>query len=86
MILLSETNGLKIFDNGVNDTRLIGTIALVIMIIVCAVGMEWEVKAQNFLVITILAAMIDFLIGAALGPENDEEKAKGFVGFSGRIL
>jgi solute carrier family 12 sodium/potassium/chloride transporter 2 len=56
------------------------------MIIVCAVGMEWEVKAQNFLVITILAAMIDFLIGAALGPENDEEKAKGFVGFSGRTL
>lgn len=66
-----------------NDTRLIGSIAIVIMIIICAVGMEWEVKAQNFLVLTILAAMLDFLIGTALGPVNEEEKAKGFIGFSG---
>lgn len=48
--------------------------------------MEWEVKAQNFLVITIIAAMLDFMIGAALGPENDEERAKGFVGFSRKSI
>lgn len=83
---LLRTYGLKIVDGGVNDVRIIGMIALVIMIVICAVGMEWEVKAQNFLVVIITAAILDFLIGALWGPSNDEDVAKGFPGFSVEVL
>ena len=54
------------------------------MIIICAVGMEWEVKAQNVLVVIIVAAMANFLIGTIIGPGADGDVAKGFTGFSGR--
>lgn len=78
-----KSYGVKIIDGDVNDTRIVGTVAIVIMIIVCAVGMEWESKAQNFLVIAIIAAILDFLVGAAVGPGNDVSViSKGFVGFS----
>ena len=75
---------MKIIDGGVNDIRLVGVIALFIMIIICAVGMEWEVKAQNVLVVIIVAAMADFMIGTSLGPSTDEQVAKGFTGFSSK--
>lgn len=35
-----------IIDNGVNDVRIVGAVALVVMCIICAVGMDWESKAQ----------------------------------------
>lgn len=79
---LLRTNGLKIFDNGVNDTRVIGTVALLLMVIICAVGMDWEAQAQNFLVVTIVVAIIAFMGGAIYGPVSDKEIAEGFVGFS----
>lgn len=80
---LLGSNGLKIIDGGINDVRIVGSIALVVMIIICAVGMEWEAKAQNFLVVAIVAAIFDFLIGAAMGPMGSEEEvAKGFAGLS----
>jgi solute carrier family 12 sodium/potassium/chloride transporter 2 len=43
---LLKSNGLKIIDGGINDVRLVGMVALFIMIIICAVGMEWEVKVS----------------------------------------
>lgn len=79
--LLSK-NGLKIVDGGVNDTRIIGTVAILVMIIICAVGMEWEVKAQNVLIVIIVAAILDFMIGTILGPSSPELISKGFEGFS----
>lgn len=83
---LLKNHGLKIVDGGVNDVRIIGMIALVIMIFICAVGMEWEVKAQNFLVVTIIAAIFDFMIGSLWGPRSTEDVAKGFNGFSMEVF
>lgn len=79
---LLKVNGLKIIDNGVMDTRIVGSVAILLMVIICAVGMDWEAQAQNFLVVTILLAILDFIIGTLLGPSNDTEIAEGFVGFS----
>ncbi|CAH0553671.1 unnamed protein product [Brassicogethes aeneus] len=73
---------LKIIDGGVNDTRIVGTVAIIVMICICAVGMEWESKAQNFLIAIILGAMADFIVGAIIGPQNDLQLARGFVGFN----
>jgi solute carrier family 12 (sodium/potassium/chloride transporter), member 2 len=83
---LLRNHGIKIIDNGINDTRIIGSVAILIMIVICAVGMEWEVKAQNVLVLIILAAIADFVIGAILGPTSPEEIAQGFTGFSLEVL
>lgn len=68
---------LQIIDGGVNDTRIIGTIAILVMVIICAVGMDWESKAQNFLVVVIVAAIINFIIGVLMGPKSLEDQAKG---------
>jgi len=47
---LLRTQGYKIIDNSVNDTRIIGSITLVVLIVICAVGMDYEimVSQQNF--------------------------------------
>ena len=83
---LLKDHGLKIIDNGVNDTRIIGTVALLVMIVICAVGMEWEVKAQNVLVVVIVGAIFNFMIGAIMGPSTPELVARGFTGFSTEVL
>lgn len=77
---------LKIIDGGVNDTRIIGSVAILIMIIICAIGMEWEVKAQNILIFIIVAAIVDFMVGTILGPGSTELVAKGFVGFQTEVF
>lgn len=80
---LAENNDLKIFDNGINDIRIVGTVTLLVLILICCVGMEWETKAQNFLIVTIVLAIFNFIIGAAIGPGGDEDLiSKGFVGLS----
>lgn len=83
---LMASYGIQIVDGGINDTRIVGTIAILIMIIICAVGMEWEVKAQNVLVIVIGAAVIDFLVGTAIGPKSDLQIAEGFTGFKEEVF
>lgn len=74
---------LKIIDGAENDTRIIGTIALIVMVLICAVGMDWESKAQNILIAIILAAIFNFLIGTLIGPRDEISQAQGFVGFNG---
>lgn len=57
------------------------------MIVICAVGMEWESKAQNFLIAIIVAAILNFVLGATIGPMGNEVKiAQGFEGLSGKSL
>ena len=41
---LLSTYDLKIVDGGINDVRIVGTIAIFVMCVICAVGMEWESK------------------------------------------
>ncbi|XP_045775676.1 bumetanide-sensitive sodium-(potassium)-chloride cotransporter-like [Maniola jurtina] len=79
---LLKTQGTYIIDNSVNDVRIVGTVALIVMCVICAVGMDWESKAQNFLVSIIVGAMVDFIVGTLMGPKDLNEVAKGFVGIS----
>lgn len=44
---LLKENGLKIIDNGDDDTRIVGIVAVLIMILICAIGMEWESKVKS---------------------------------------
>lgn len=82
----AESFDVKIIDGGINDTRIVGTVALAVMVVICAVGMEWESKAQNFLIAIIVAAILNFVLGATIGPMGNEEKiSQGFEGLSGKL-
>lgn len=48
---LLKSQDLKIVDNGMTDVRIVGTVALLVMCLICAFGMDWETKTQ---VLTIL--------------------------------
>ncbi len=48
--------------------------------------MEWEAKAQVVLLIILLIAIADFIIGSIIGPKRDADIAKGFVGYNCKIL
>lgn len=72
---------MKIIDSGNNDVRIVGIVALAVMVVICAVGMDWESKAQNFLIAIIVAAIFNFIIGTIIGPRSDEAIAQGFYGF-----
>lgn len=49
---LLKTHDLKIIDNSVNDIRIVGIIALIVMVLICAIGMEWESKVLDFFLIS----------------------------------
>ncbi|CAH1721404.1 bumetanide-sensitive sodium-(potassium)-chloride cotransporter-like isoform X1 [Aphis gossypii] len=61
---------------------LTGFIAILIMGVLCCVGMDDEAKIQNILLIFIVGAIFDVLIGSFLGPTNDVAIASGFTGLS----
>jgi UPF0716 family protein affecting phage T7 exclusion len=42
-----------------------------------------SVQAQLGLLVILLVAIADFIIGTFIGPQNDEAKAKGFIGYDG---
>ncbi|GAB0086660.1 bumetanide-sensitive sodium-(potassium)-chloride cotransporter [Sergentomyia squamirostris] len=72
----------KIIDGGNNDIRIVGVVAILVMVIICSVGMDWESKAQNFLVTTIVVAIVNFIAGVIMGPKSDTEIAQGFIGMN----
>jgi len=39
-----------------------------------------------FLLFVLITSQVDFVIGSILGPQNDEEIAKGFVGYNCKFL
>ncbi|CAD7082120.1 unnamed protein product [Hermetia illucens] len=76
----------KIIDDGVQDVRIIGSITLVILTLIVVIGMEWEAKAQIGLLVILLVAILDFLIGSIIGPKSDLEVAKGFLGYNSTLF
>lgn len=44
---LLKTYDLKIIDNGVNDVRIVGTITIIVLTCIVAIGLEWETKVRT---------------------------------------
>ncbi|XP_021955574.1 bumetanide-sensitive sodium-(potassium)-chloride cotransporter [Folsomia candida] len=85
-ISLLQTHGVKIVDGAQNDNRIISCLTIIILQSIIVIGMEWEAKAQMGLLVILLVAMIDFVVGAFMGPKGTEEVAKGWVGLSGPLF
>ncbi|XP_063151336.1 solute carrier family 12 member 2 isoform X2 [Candoia aspera] len=67
-----------------NDIRIIGAITIVVLLGISLAGMEWEAKAQIVLLIILLVAIADFIIGTFIPFEN--KKPKGFFGYKAEIF
>nr|CAD7194894.1 unnamed protein product [Timema douglasi] len=78
---LMETFSASIVDGQTNDRRIIGAVTIFVLLCIVVVGMEWEAKAQLFLLVILLVAIFDFIIGTFIGPQTELAQARGFVGF-----
>lgn len=78
--------GLRIVDGGYNDTRIVGVVVILITVFMCAVGIEWGSKMQVLLLLVILGAIVDFLVGVAIGPQSDEQLVRGFENYNLNLL
>ncbi|KAM4614648.1 solute carrier family 12 member 2 [Polymixia lowei] len=68
----------------VNDIRIIGTITVILLLGISVAGMEWEAKAQIFLLVVLITAIINYFIGTFIPVKSKE--SMGFFGYDGAIM
>ncbi|CAG2107439.1 unnamed protein product [Medioppia subpectinata] len=67
------------------DIRIISAVTVCVLLAIAIIGMEWESKAQIILLVILLVAIVDFIIGSLI-PPNENQKAKGFVGWNMTLM
>ncbi|KAK2870718.1 hypothetical protein Q8A67_023245 [Cirrhinus molitorella] len=80
--LLISSNVLMLDE--INDVRIIGTITVILLLGISVAGMEWEAKAQIFLLVILITAIFNYFIGAFIPVES--KKKFGFFGYDAGIL
>ncbi|XP_077200582.1 solute carrier family 12 member 2 isoform X2 [Paroedura picta] len=83
VVELLKEHGAVMLD-GTNDIRIIGAITIVILLGISVAGMEWEAKAQIVLLVILLLAIVDFIIGTFIPFES--KKPRGFFGYKAEIF
>ncbi|XP_034458609.1 solute carrier family 12 member 2 isoform X1 [Hippoglossus hippoglossus] len=68
----------------INDIRIIGTITVILLLGISVAGMEWEAKAQIFLLFVLITAIINYFIGSFI-PVKAKESV-GFFGYDSAIM
>ncbi|KAM9137713.1 solute carrier family 12 member 2 [Pangshura tecta] len=83
VVELLQENGALMLDE-TNDIRIIGAITVLVLLGISVAGMEWEAKAQIVLLVILLLAIGDFVIGTFI--PLDSKKVKGFFGYKAEIF
>ncbi|CAF2861873.1 unnamed protein product [Rotaria sp. Silwood2] len=87
--ILKEHNvkilGTIVDGNSVNVVRIIGVIAMTIILGIALIGMRGETFVQIILLITLSASLLDFFIGSLL-PATEYKKRHGFEGYSWKVI
>uniref|UniRef100_A0A3Q3NKP2 Solute carrier family 12 member 2 n=1 Tax=Mastacembelus armatus TaxID=205130 RepID=A0A3Q3NKP2_9TELE len=73
-----------IMTDQTNDIRIIGTITVILLLGISVAGMEWEAKAQIFLLVVLITAIVNFFIGTFI-PVKLKEPV-GFFGYDVSIM
>ncbi|XP_018527322.2 solute carrier family 12 member 2 [Lates calcarifer] len=73
-----------IMTDQINDIRIVGTITVIVLLGISVAGMEWEAKAQIFLLVVLITAIVNFFIGTFI-PSKSKESV-GFFGYDGAIM
>ena len=81
--VLKEYGGYVIIDGGDNDTRILGFLLMLFVCAVCGLGAKYEMATQQVLLVILSTAFVNLFVGSFMGPTSDEEKARGFLGYSG---
>ncbi|KAM8793371.1 LOW QUALITY PROTEIN: solute carrier family 12 member 2-like [Eudromia elegans] len=83
VVELLKENGAMMIDE-MNDIRIIGAITVVILLGISVAGMEWEAKAQLVLLVILIIAIGNFVIGTFIPMYS--KKPKGFFGYKADIF
>ncbi|TKS84008.1 Solute carrier family 12 member 2 [Collichthys lucidus] len=73
-----------IMTDPINDIRIIGTITVILLLGISVAGMEWEAKAQIFLLVVLVTAIINYFIGTFIPLKSKEPM--GYFGYDGAIM
>jgi len=70
-----------------NDLRIIGTPVLVLILILAIVGMDWVTRVQKLLLVVLMLAQVDMIIGTFFQGDNayvgeDKRKASGYTSWN----
>ncbi|XP_038126798.1 solute carrier family 12 member 2 isoform X1 [Cyprinodon tularosa] len=68
----------------INDIRIIGTITIILLLGISVAGMEWEAKAQIFLLIVLITAIFNYFIGSFIPVKSKEPR--GFFRYDGDLM
>ncbi|XP_027199641.1 solute carrier family 12 member 2-like [Dermatophagoides pteronyssinus] len=82
---LMKSANITITNNIENDTRIYGIIFLIIVAIIPLIGMDWEAKAMFVLLIILIVAIGNYLIGTFL-PQTDVQISSGNLGWKPEIF
>ena len=80
-----KSYGSALINNGMDDIRIISSTTVVILLIICFIGTQWESKTQIVLLVILLTAMVNFVIGSLTLPTK-ENMSRGYIGWSGKLL
>ncbi|KAG1930719.1 solute carrier family 12 member 2 isoform X1 [Pimephales promelas] len=83
VVELLASSGALMFDQ-INDVRIIGTITVILLLGISVAGMEWEAKAQIFLLVILVTAIFNYFIGSFIRVESKERF--GFFGYDTGIF
>ncbi|XP_056323469.1 solute carrier family 12 member 2 [Danio aesculapii] len=83
VVELLMDSGLLMIDQ-TNDIRVIGTITVILLLGISVAGMEWEAKAQIFLLVILITAIFNYFIGSFIAV--DLKKKFGFFSYDAGIL
>uniref|UniRef100_A0A673LTR7 Solute carrier family 12 member 2 n=1 Tax=Sinocyclocheilus rhinocerous TaxID=307959 RepID=A0A673LTR7_9TELE len=83
VVELLMNSGALMLDE-INDVRIIGTITVILLLGISVAGMEWEAKAQIFLLVILIIAIFNYFIGSFIPVESKEKF--GFFGYDVDIL
>ncbi|XP_055731355.1 solute carrier family 12 member 2 isoform X1 [Salvelinus fontinalis] len=73
-----------VMTDEINDIRIVGTITVILLLGISVAGMEWEAKAQIFLLIVLITAIFNYFIGSFIPLQSKE--SQGFFGYDSGIM
>ncbi|PVD19309.1 hypothetical protein C0Q70_19796 [Pomacea canaliculata] len=81
---LMKTHGAQMVDD-TNDIRIIGSATMFLLLAIAIIGMEWEARTQLVLLVILLIALVNFLIGTFI-PPTPKTFSRGFTGYKGETF
>ena len=77
--ILKDQDSLMVDES--NDIRIVGLITILILLGITMIGLQWVVRAQMILLIVLVISILNVMIGTFIGPQSEDSRMKGFVGY-----